>query len=146
MSLAGNASRRTEKALRSRCPRRREPSTLTGGVVFLSLTPSLNPTLRAQRRREKRQARKAEKPDKGPPRWQRELSKGSPRTTFAIGALLTLPGASYLAGLDQIQSYSPAFSWHRKQPLAPSNGPSSGSAATRTPSRYAGPPRSACSS
>lgn len=52
--------------------------------------------------RERRQARKAAKPDKGPPRWQRELSKGSPRTTFVVGALLTLPGASYLAGLDQI--------------------------------------------
>jgi hypothetical protein len=49
-----------------------------------------------------RRARKAAKPDKGPPRWQRELSKGTPRTTFVIGAQLTLPGASYLAGLDQI--------------------------------------------
>ena len=52
--------------------------------------------------RERRRARKAAKPDKGPPRWQRELSKGSARTTFLIGMLLTLPGASYLAGLDQI--------------------------------------------
>jgi Sap, sulfolipid-1-addressing protein len=63
---------------------------------------------RVQRRRERRQARKAAKPDKGPPRWQRELNKGSARTTFIIGALLTLPGASYLAGLDEIhkQKYS----------------------------------------
>ena len=38
----------------------------------------------------------------GPTRWQRELSKGSPRTTFVVGALLTLPGGSYLAGLDHI--------------------------------------------
>jgi Sap, sulfolipid-1-addressing protein len=38
--------------------------------------------------------------DKPPPRWQRAMSKGSARTTFVIGALLTLPGASYLAGLD----------------------------------------------
>ncbi len=52
--------------------------------------------------RERRRAREAAKPDKGPPRWQRELSKGSARTTFLIGMLLTLPGASYLAGLDQI--------------------------------------------
>jgi hypothetical protein len=50
----------------------------------------------------RRRARQASKPDKGPPRWQRELSKGSARTTFVVGALLTLPGASYLAGLDQI--------------------------------------------
>ena len=52
---------------------------------------------------ERRQARKAAKPDKGPPRWQQALSKGSARTTFVVGALLTLPGASYLAGLDQIE-------------------------------------------
>jgi Sap, sulfolipid-1-addressing protein len=59
-------------------------------------------TGRHDRLRERRRARKAAKPDKGPPRWQRELSKGSARTTFVIGALLTLPGASYLAGLDHI--------------------------------------------
>jgi Sap, sulfolipid-1-addressing protein len=51
---------------------------------------------------ERRRERKASKPDKGPPRWQRELSKGSARTTFIVGALLTLPGGSYLAGLDRI--------------------------------------------
>jgi hypothetical protein len=56
----------------------------------------------AERRREK----KADKPDKGPPKWQQQLSKGSPRVTFAIGALLTLPGASYLAGLNQIHEQS----------------------------------------
>ena len=57
---------------------------------------------RQQRISERRRARKAAKPDKGPPRWQRELNKGSARTTFLIGMLLTLPGASYLAGLDEI--------------------------------------------
>jgi Sap, sulfolipid-1-addressing protein len=46
-------------------------------------------TGRYERRRETKRARKAEKPDKGPPRWQRELSKGSARTTFIVGALLT---------------------------------------------------------
>ena len=30
------------------------------------------------------------------------MSKGSAKTTFAVGALLTLPGASYLAGLNEI--------------------------------------------
>jgi Sap, sulfolipid-1-addressing protein len=59
-------------------------------------------TGRHERLRERRQQRKATKPDKGPPRWQRELSKGSARTTFVVGALLTLPGASYLAGLHDI--------------------------------------------
>jgi hypothetical protein len=51
---------------------------------------------------ERRKARKEAKGNTEPPRWQRELSKGTARTTFIIGALLTLPGASYLAGLDSI--------------------------------------------
>ena len=50
-----------------------------------------------------RQARKGAKEDKGPPRWQQALSKGSARTTFVVGAVLTLPGASYLAGLHHIE-------------------------------------------
>jgi hypothetical protein len=49
----------------------------------------------AQRRREKR----AGKED---PRWLRELGKGDPRIAFAVGAALTLPGASYLAALHQV--------------------------------------------
>jgi hypothetical protein len=71
------------------------------GAVALAVAFVLH-TGRVERMRERRQARKAEKPDKGPPRWQRELSKGSPRVTFAVGAMLTLPGASYLAGLSEI--------------------------------------------
>ena len=51
---------------------------------------------------ERRRRRKASKPDKGPPRWQRTLNDGSPRATFAVGALLTLPGASYLAALGEV--------------------------------------------
>ncbi len=51
---------------------------------------------------ERRKARKEAKGNTEPPRWQRELSKGTARTTFVIGALLTLPGASYLAGLHSI--------------------------------------------
>jgi hypothetical protein len=66
-------------------------------------------TGRVGRLRERRAARKAAKGGE-PPRWQRELSKGSPRMTFVVGALLTFPGASYLAGLDEIhkQKYSTA--------------------------------------
>jgi len=71
------------------------------GAIALAIAFVLY-TGRHDRLKERRQARKAAKPDKGPPRWQRELSKGSARTTFIVGALLTLPGASYLAGLDQI--------------------------------------------
>jgi hypothetical protein len=51
---------------------------------------------------ERRRRRAEKKGEKGPTRWQRALSKGTARTTFVIGALLTLPGASYLIGLDHI--------------------------------------------
>ncbi|HUO69741.1 MAG TPA: GAP family protein [Solirubrobacteraceae bacterium] len=50
---------------------------------------------------ERRRQRRADKP-KEPPRWQRAMNKGTARTTFVVGALLTLPGASYLAGLNRI--------------------------------------------
>ena len=36
------------------------------------------------------------------PRWQRPLREGTTRTAFVLGALLTLPGASYLAGLSRL--------------------------------------------
>jgi Sap, sulfolipid-1-addressing protein len=71
------------------------------GAVALAIAFVLY-TGRVEHLREARAERKAAKPDKGPPRWQRELSKGSARTTFVVGALLTLPGASYLAGLDRV--------------------------------------------
>lgn len=51
---------------------------------------------------ELRRRRAERKKEKGPPRWQRELSRGTARTTFVVGILLTLPGASYLIGLDHI--------------------------------------------
>ncbi|HET9121225.1 MAG TPA: GAP family protein [Solirubrobacterales bacterium] len=54
------------------------------------------------RRAERRRRREEAKRTKGPPRWQRALSEGSARTTFVVGALLTLPGASYLIGLSRI--------------------------------------------
>lgn len=71
------------------------------GALALAVAFVLH-TSRDEQLRERRHARRAAKPDEGPPRWQRELSKGSARTTFVVGALLSLPGASYLAGLDQI--------------------------------------------
>ena len=54
--------------------------------------------------------RRARKRDKGPSRWQQALGRGSARATFVVGALLTLPGASYLAGLSRIDklNYSTA--------------------------------------
>jgi Sap-like sulfolipid-1-addressing protein len=72
------------------------------GAIALAVAFVLH-TGRADRLRQRRAARKAAKSgDRKPPRWQRELNKGSPRITFVLGALLTLPGASYLAGLHAI--------------------------------------------
>jgi hypothetical protein len=65
------------------------------GAVMLGTGPQ---TLGAERGR----ARKDSQKQKGPPRWQRALGKGSARVTFVVGAMLTLPGASYLAGLNRI--------------------------------------------
>jgi hypothetical protein len=48
-----------------------------------------------------RAARKREAAkDKPPPRWKRQLSKGSARDTFLVGVLLSFPGASYIAGMS----------------------------------------------
>jgi hypothetical protein len=48
---------------------------------------------------------RADEPKKTP-RWREFLNKGKPRDTFVVGALLTLPGAAYLAGLSQISKQS----------------------------------------
>lgn len=71
------------------------------GAVFLAVA-FVFWTGRAERLRERRAERKEAKGPKETPRWQRELNKGSPRLTFLIGVVLTLPGASYLAGLVEI--------------------------------------------
>ncbi len=49
-----------------------------------------------------RRERKGDAKPKKTPRWQRTLGKGSARDTFVVGLLLSFPGASYLAALDQI--------------------------------------------
>jgi hypothetical protein len=51
---------------------------------------------------ERRAKKKAAKEPSGPPKWQRFLSRGSARDAFVVGALLTLPGASYLAALSHL--------------------------------------------
>jgi hypothetical protein len=57
-------------------------------------------TGRDSRRRARSERKRAAKADKGPPKWKQALSRGGARTTFVIGALLTLPGTSYLAALS----------------------------------------------
>jgi hypothetical protein len=55
------------------------------------------------RRRRAWSARRREKAkNKPPPRWKRTLSKGSARDTFVVGVLLSFPGASYIAGMDEL--------------------------------------------
>jgi hypothetical protein len=57
---------------------------------------------RDQRLIERRRERKAANGPQGPPRWQQALGRGSARTTFVVGALLTLPGATYITALYRI--------------------------------------------
>lgn len=99
-SLEGSDTVRTTESTLS------PAATLALGGIALAAAFVLG-TGRHQAAAERRRARKQEK---RPPRWQRALGRGSARTTFVIGALLTLPGASYLAGLSRIDklNYSTA--------------------------------------
>jgi hypothetical protein len=56
-------------------------------------------TGRDQRLEERRSKRRG---PKKPPRWQQTLSRGTAKTTFVVGMLLSFPGASYLAGLTHL--------------------------------------------
>jgi hypothetical protein len=53
---------------------------------------------------EERHRRRSAKHDREnkTPKWQQQLSKGTARTTFVIGGLLSLPGGTYLVGLNNI--------------------------------------------
>jgi hypothetical protein len=57
---------------------------------------------RDRRRRAWSERRRERAKDKPPPRWRRQLSKGSARDTFVVGVLLSFPGASYIAGMEQL--------------------------------------------
>jgi len=74
------------------------------GVVFLGLAGALG-TGGSQRLAERRTRRTDVRPQR---RWQRALNEGSPRVTFAVGALLALPGVSYLAALGGIAKMNTA--------------------------------------
>jgi hypothetical protein len=84
---------------------------LTLGGLLLVLAYLIRPgrTPRTSGRlAERRKRREEKKKEKGPPKWQRTLSEGSAWTTFVVGALLTLPGASYLIGLHKIADSDPS--------------------------------------
>jgi hypothetical protein len=72
------------------------------GVLLLGIA-ALLASGRPGQVRERRRARKAGSGEKKTPRWQRILiERGSARIAIVVGALLTLPGASYLAALHGI--------------------------------------------
>lgn len=71
------------------------------GLLALTIAFVLG-TGRDQRVVERRRERKAARGPSGPPRWQQALGRGSARTTFVVGALLTLPGATYITALYRI--------------------------------------------
>ena len=70
---------------------------VTLGLLLL-LVAFVVGTGRSARRKERKSAGRAKKT----PGWQRRLSKGSARSTYVVGILLSFPGASYLAALTQI--------------------------------------------
>jgi hypothetical protein len=70
---------------------------LGGVVLILAFVVATGRDTRLRARRERKRAAKA---GKGPPRWKRVLSRGGARMTFAVGAVLTLPGTSYLLALE----------------------------------------------
>jgi hypothetical protein len=72
------------------------------GAILLAIAYMIRPSREAHEGGRLAERRQRRKEASGPPRWQRALSRGTARTTFVVGALLTLPGASYLIGLDHI--------------------------------------------
>ena len=68
--------------------------------VLLLLVVFVAGTGRDQRRRAWSERRREAAKDKAPPRWRRQLSKGTARDTFVVGVLLSFPGASYIAGMN----------------------------------------------
>ena len=69
------------------------------GLLFLLLAFVIHGDRDARLR--ERRARTKNAP-KEAPRWRKSLDKGSPRTAYLVGVMLTLPGASYLVGMARI--------------------------------------------
>lgn len=73
---------------------------LVFGVIALIVGLVLRSDFGEERRRRKKESAKE-------PWAQRMLGGGSPRVAFAIGALLSFPGASYLVGLNRLVHLDP---------------------------------------
>lgn len=72
-------------------------------LVFGAIALTVGIVLRTGRVDQLRERRRRKKGDEKKESWpERMLGRGSARVTFAVGAALTLPGASYLVALDRI--------------------------------------------
>lgn len=71
------------------------------GVIFLIIAFVLHGG-HDQRMKERRRAKKPEA-EKGPSKVEQLLGRGSARVTFALGAVLSLPGVAYLAALHDLR-------------------------------------------
>ncbi len=71
-------------------------------IIAFVLATDRDRGLRARKERRKREKRGEEDRDEKESLPLRLLGRGSPRVAFAVGVLLSFPGASYLAGLGHI--------------------------------------------
>ncbi|HET7455297.1 MAG TPA: GAP family protein [Solirubrobacterales bacterium] len=73
---------------------------LVFGAIFVIVGLVLRSDLGEERRRRKRETAKESWPE-------RMLGRGSPKVAFAVGALLSFPGASYLVALNRLVHLDP---------------------------------------
>ena len=77
-------------------------------LVAFVLATDRDRGLRERKERRKSAKREAEGGEEKEPLPLRLLGRGSPRVAFAVGIVLSFPGASYLAGLGHIDSLDAA--------------------------------------
>ena len=80
------------------------PAVWLGVAVLLVIAAIALAKGEDERLRERRKARKQRKGkgEEKTPRWQRVLQEGNAWHAFAVGIVLSFPGASYLAALDRL--------------------------------------------
>ncbi|HET8565767.1 MAG TPA: GAP family protein [Solirubrobacterales bacterium] len=76
-------------------------------LVFGAIALIIGLVLRSDFGEERRRRKKEAKEDGKEPWTQRMLGRGDPRVAFAIGALLSFPGASYLVALNRLVHLDP---------------------------------------
>lgn len=73
-------------------------------LVFGAIAVIIGLVLRSELGKERRQRKKAAEKESWP---QRMLGRGSPKIAFAVGAVLSFPGASYLVALNRLVHLDP---------------------------------------